>query len=393
MGHRRIGVGDFRTTPTIRKYVNEVLDSGRLSYGPYSRRFEKQFSELHGCQFGILSNSGTSSLQVALQTLKELHGWQDGDEVIIPAITFVATVNVVLHNRLKPVLVDVEPDYYGIDVNVLDKRVPRYETQAIIPVHLFGMPCDMTSIMEWTAYYDLAVIEDSCETCFATHHGMPAGSMSDIGVFSTYVAHILSTGVGGIGITNNSDYAAKMRSLVNHGRDGIYISIDDDDGISGDQLKEVVSRRFNFEAIGHSFRITELEAAIACAQLERWQEIIDKRTRNAEYLSGLLADLRDRIQLPRLRPNTTSSWMMMPLILREGNKWDLCNYLEERGIETRELLRFTDQPCYKGLWNPSDYPVADWLNRQGLYVGIHPGLDFEDMEYIADVMHDYFKEH
>jgi dTDP-4-amino-4,6-dideoxygalactose transaminase len=368
-----------------------VLDSGRLSYGPYSRRFEKQFSELHGCQYGVLSNSGTSSLQVALQTLKELHGWEDGDEIFVPAVTFVATVNVVLHNRLKPVLVDVEPDYYGLAVD--DLPWPSGLIRAIIPVHLFGMPCDMTALTDWALDYDIPVIEDSCECMFATHHGKPAGSWGDIGCFSTYVAHLLTTGVGGIAITNNSDYAAKMRSLVNHGRDSIaYFSIDDDDNVSGEELREVVSRRFNFEAIGHSYRITELEAAIACAQLERWQEIIHLRKRNAEYLTGLLVNFRDRIQLPKYRPDTTSSWMMYPIVLREGDKWKLIHYLEERGIETRELMRLTDQPCYKRMWNPKDYPVADWLNRQGFYVGIHPNLDFEDMEYISDVFYDYFRE-
>lgn len=105
---KTIGVGNFTVTETMRKYVNDVLDTERISYGPYSRQFEKEFADLHGCRYGVLSNSGTSSLHVALQTLKELHSWKDGDEVIVPAVTFVATVNIVLHNRLTPVLVDVE---------------------------------------------------------------------------------------------------------------------------------------------------------------------------------------------------------------------------------------------------------------------------------------------
>ena len=112
---RQIGVGDFTVTQAMRDNITAFLDSARISYRPMSKQFETRFSALHGCQFGVLSNSGTSSLQVALQALKELHSWEDGDEVIVPAVTFVATVNVVLHNRLTPVLVDVEPTHYSLN--------------------------------------------------------------------------------------------------------------------------------------------------------------------------------------------------------------------------------------------------------------------------------------
>jgi dTDP-4-amino-4,6-dideoxygalactose transaminase len=314
----------------MRELINQVLDSNRLSYGPLSRQFEQRFSDLHGCSYGILSNSGTSSLQVALQTLKELHGWQDGREVIVPAITFVATVNVVIHNRLKPVLVDVEPDYYGIDPAKLELAITP-GTCAIIPVHSFGQPCNMYDILNGFILQrrtDIKVIEDACECMFAIHHRQPVGSFSDIACFSTYVAHILTTGVGGIATTNNPDYAAKMRSLVNHGRDGIYISIDDDDTSDTEALKEIVSRRFNFTSIGYSYRITELEAALALAQLETWQANITKRQLNATYLFGGLAKFSDRLQLPHDRPNTSHSWMMFPIVLREGDKWELINHLE-----------------------------------------------------------------
>ena len=368
---RRIGVGDWQPSKRERQYVNQVFDSCRISYGPFSRQLEAKFSEMHGCEFGVLSNSGTSSLQVALQALKELHGWDDGGEVIVPSVTFCATVNIVLHNRMKPVLVDVEPDYYGIDVQALENAITP-NTRAVIPVHLFGQSCDMSTILSGFVIErreDVRIIEDSCECVCGMHYNKPVGSWGDIGVFSFYVAHIITSGVGGIATTNNPDYAAKMRSLVNHGRDGIYIDIDDDCGIEGEALREVVSRRFNFESVGHSFRITELEAALALAQLEMWQDNIEKRQANAEYLGLGLECLEDRLQLSKERLHTSHSYMMFPIILREGDKWDLINYLEERGIETREMLRLTDQPCYKGLWDPDDYPVAKWLNERGYYIG------------------------
>ena len=388
---KRLGVGDFVVTQRMRELVNDVLDSGRISYGPMCREVERRLAQLHGCSFGVLSNSGTSSLHVALQALKELRGWQDGDEVIVPAVTFVATVNVVLNNGMRPVLVDVERDYYGLDCsqvgNVLTER-----TRAVIPVHLFGMPCamhDLRLALKYARREDVMIIEDSCECMFAHHRRRPVGSWGDVACFSTYVAHLLATGVGGLATTNNPELAARMRSLVNHGRDGIYISIDDDD-VEGAALREVVSRRFNFESIGHSFRITELEAALALAQLDDYQSMINRRQLNASYLAAGLEHLSERLQLPAVRPYTTHSFMMFPIVLLDGDKWDLCNFLEERGIETREMLRLTDQPAYAGLWEPADYPVAAWINKSGFYVGCHPGLGRSDLDRTIDALGEYF---
>ena len=386
-----IGVGDFKTTDRTRELVNEVLDSNRLSYGPKCKELESKFAELHDSDFAVLSNSGTSSLQVALQAMKELHGWEDGTEVLVPAVTFVATINIVLHNRMKPVLVDVEPDCYGMDVSKLWQGELSDKVRVVIPVHLFGMPSYMKSISMLQKEAGIKCIEDSCECMFARHYGEVVGSIGDIGCFSMYVAHLITSGVGGISITSNPDYAAKMRSLVNHGRDGIYISIDDDDDISFDQLKEIATRRFNFESIGHSFRITELEAAIALAQLEDWESMIEKRGKNAVHLSLKLRHLGDRMQLPSVRTYTDHSWMMYPIVMRNESKWSLCNFLEQEGIETREMLRITDQPCYKGLWNPDDYPVAAWINKGGFYVGCHQGLSINDMDYIAEKIDEWSK--
>lgn len=389
---RNIGVGTFTTTPRMRQLVNNVLDNERISYGPMSQRFEQEFAAIHGCKHAVLSNSGTSSLQTALQAMKELHGWRNGDEVIVPAVTFVATLNVVLHNNLKPVLIDVEPDYYEMDPNLLEGVITN-RTRAIIPVHLFGQPCDMTSISEIAHHHHLRVIEDSCECMFVSHHGSPAGSLGDIGCFSTYVAHLLTTGVGGLATTNKAMYAVKMRSLVNHGRDGIYISIDDDDHLSDEQRREVISRRFRFETIGHSCRITELEAALGVAQLESWQEMIAQRQSNAIALTAGLRPFEHYIQLPKIRPHTEHAFMMYPIVLRHEHKEDLVNFLESRGIETRDMLPLTNQPVYKKLelFDEYDYPIARWINRCGFYIGCHQNLSDDDLDYIIEAFKDFYR--
>lgn len=386
---RHIGVGTFKVTPRMTELVNEVLTSGRISYGPMSQRFEREFAAIHDSRFAVLSNSGTSSLQVALQALKEIHGWADGDEVIVPALTFVATVNVVLHNKMTPVLVDIEPQHYGIDVAKIEAAItPR--TRAIIPVHLFGMPCDMTSIAAIAQHRGLSVIEDSCECMFVNHAGKRAGSWGDIGCFSTYVAHLLTTGVGGLATTNNPDYAKKMRSLVNHGRDGIYISMDDGRGATGEELKEVIARRFHFESPGHSFRITEMEAALGVAQLEEWHQMIMSRFLNAAHLMQVLADCHQWLQLPSIRPNTGHAFMMFPLVLRHEPSNRLTSWLEEHGIETRGMLPLTNQPVYQSWCDEDDYPVAKWINGSGFYVGCHQDLTHDDLDYMADVIKAYF---
>ena len=248
-------MGDTYIDDTAKKYVMDALDSNRLSYGKYVHSFERKFAEGHGAKYAIMSNSGTSSLQVAIHALKDAHGWQDGDEVLVPALTFVATSNVVLQNNLMPVFVEVDPKTYNIDpARIEEKITPR--TKAIMPVNLFGLSCEIDQVLEIARKHNLKTVEDSCETMFVHHKGKPVGSQADIACFSTYVAHLLVTGVGGLSITNNDEYAVAMKSMVNHGRDDIYLSIDDDKGAIRDDRESffrMIDRRFSFVRMGYSY--------------------------------------------------------------------------------------------------------------------------------------------
>src|SRR5208282_5840813 len=182
---RQISVGGLKFGPREKKYLQQVIRSNRISYGPFSQKFEQHFAKAHGCRFGVFCNSGTSALHIALAALKERHGWQDDDEVLVPAVTFVATANIVFHNRMRPVFVDVDRATYNMDPALIEEKItPR--TRAIIPVHLTGLPCDMDPILDIAARRNLRVIEDSCETVFGDYHGRKVGSMGDIGCFSTY---------------------------------------------------------------------------------------------------------------------------------------------------------------------------------------------------------------
>ncbi len=388
---QQIGVGGLVLGEREKRYLQEVIASNRLSYGPFTQRFEKEFAELHDCRYAVFCNSGTSALHIALAVLKERHGWRDGDEVIVPAVTFVATSNIVLHNRMIPVFVDVDAKTYNIDPGLIEAQItPR--TRAIIPVHLLGLPCDMDPIMDIAHRHGLKVIEDSCETMFATYKGRKVGSFGDIGCFSTYIAHFIVTGVGGFATANDPELAVMLKSLMNHGRDSIYLSISDDQGVSKEKLFEIASKRFSFVHLGHSFRCTELEAAIGLGQLEQKEVIIKARRENAAYFMEQLEPLKDHIQLPSVPPDRDHMFMLFPIVLRDRPKRDLVNYLEEHLIETRDLMPLVNQPVYTKMFGEIEdqYPVAKWLNASGFYIGCHQYLSPEAREYVADTILSFF---
>lgn len=392
----KIGVGTVKVDSLGKKYVNEVLDSSRLTYGYFSSRFEHEFAKVHNRKFAIFTNSGTSALQVGFDALKKKHGWKNGSEVIVPALTFVASINTILQNNLKPVFVDIEPDYFGMDPQKIQAVVSQ-NTVCIEPVHLFGQPADMNPIMDTAKKYKLSVLEDCCETMFAKYRGRVVGSFGDIACFSTYAAHLLTTGVGGFAVTNDDDLAVLINSLFNHGRDGIYLHTGDDDKVVGKKLQMIVKRRFNFINIGYSYRATELEAALGVAQLKLWPEMMKKRQENAAYLTKNLLVYQDLLQLPKVRAQTEHVYMVYPIVVKEMkiNPRDLIFFLEKRGIETRFLLPTLTQPIYKKLFGniAQKFPVALHVSERGFYIGCHQELEKNDLDYILTVFADFFKKY
>ena len=389
----QIGIGHCEIGPHAKELVLEVLDSNRLSAGPMMARFEQQIATLHGCKHGLMCNSGTSALQIALAALKERDGWSDGDEVLVPALTFIASSNVILYNNLTPVFVDVEPDYYCLDPAEIERRItPR--TRAIMPVHIGGLPCDMSAISEIARAHSLRVVEDSCEAMMVSCDGRPVGSFSDIACFSTYIAHIVSTGVGGICTTNDDELFDMLKSLMNHGRDSVYTRIDDDRDPDEAAALEIPYRRFSFVRLGHSFRATEMEAALGLAELEQHEFRHAQREHVVAQLSDALREFGDRIQLPEVRPGADHAWMFYPLVVvdPELSRDDLVAWLEADMIETRYLLPLISQPIYRQLFGNLDgeYPVAARLNETAFYIGSHPDMTDEDVEYVADSFRRFF---
>jgi perosamine synthetase len=387
-----VPVGGLQITERARELVNQVLDSGRLSYGPMTREFERRFAERHDCRYAVFCNSGTSALHIAIACLKEAGGWRDGDEVIVPALTFVATPNMVLINDLTPVFVDVDPVTYNIDPRQIEAAITD-RTRAIMPVHLFGQPCEMDPILEIAHRHGLRVVEDSAETMFARYKGRSVGAFGDVGCFSTYIAHLLVTGVGGFATTNSDEHAVVLHSLMNHGRDSIYLNIDDRGNTPEERLK-IAEGRFRFVRFGHSFRATELEAAVGLAQLDDMPELIRRRQENAAYLIDRLSQFDGELQLPSWPDYVDHVFMMFPIVIRDSKtrKGDLVSHLEENGVETRDMVPLLNQPIYKERFGDieSRFLTTKWVNESGFYIGCHPYLEEEQLDHVVRQVERFF---
>ncbi|MHB8131382.1 MAG: DegT/DnrJ/EryC1/StrS family aminotransferase [Mobilitalea sp.] len=391
----KIGVGYASVTDLEKKYVMEALDSEQLSQGKFVAKFEKEFAKAHNQKYGIMCNSGTSALHLALETLREADSWDDNTEVLVPAITFIATSNACLHAGLKVTFVDVDPNTYNINPDEIEKHITE-NTKCIIPVHTFGMPCNMDRIMEIAEKHHLRVIEDCAESHFAKVDGRSVGGFGDITCFSTYVAHTITTGIGGVVCTSNTEYMEIIRSLLAHGRACTCerCIASDANEVCPKRMKTDIDRRFMFVRIGYSYRVGEIEGALGLAQLERKDEIMSKRNDNAEYLIKGLGKYEALIQLPRHPENIEHTYMMFPIVVLKNTNIDkkkFVQFLESHNVETRPMLPLLNQPIYKQLFGDIEkqYPVAEYIDHNGFYVGCHHGLTLDELDNLIGVFSEF----
>lgn len=372
-----VSMAEWKANRRQKKLVKQVLKSGRLTYGDKTREFEDRFAHIHGANYALFTSSGTAALKVALNALKDRYKWKDGDEVIIPAVTFVATMNVVIMNNLKPVLVDVDPHTANINPKLIEAAITK-RTRAVIPVHLLGQPADMDAIMKIAEKHKLKVIEDSCETMFVNQ------LRGDVACFSTYLAHLLVTGVGGLALTNDKRLATDMRSIMFHGRDESYLNIDD--------KPADIRKRFWFPRFGYSDRMTELEAALGLGELDDWPIMIRKRQENADYL------IRELVKLDRIPVDYPISsvlghaFMFFPMLVERRD--NLMLYLESRGIQTRTMMPLTIQPIVKKHIKGDlrrRYPSATYINEHGLLIGCHQYLKKKQLDKIVTAIKGFYE--
>lgn len=399
LSDKYITLADWAVTRYQRKLVNKVLRSGRLTYGPMTKKLEEGFAKLHNRKHALFTNSGTSALKIVLHSFKDRYGWKDGDEVIIPSVTFVATMNVVVMNNLKPVMVDVRQDTVNMNPELIEKAITK-KTKAIIVVHLLGQPADMAAIMKIARKNKLKVIEDSCETMFVSRDGLVVGSQGDAACFSTYLAHLMVTGVGGFITTNDDKLAPIMRSMMFHGRDESYLNIDDNLK-KGKDFDEMVKKRFYFARHGYSDRATELEAAIGLGDLKTHKEMIKIRQENARYfyqeISGVMArawagEKDDPTRWGPIEKIEEHAFMFLPLYVPKRDR--LVEYLEKNYIHTRYMMPLTTQPIVQkvmGTGLDKKFPVAKFVNDHGLLLGCHQYLDKKDLDYVVGVIKEFYE--
>ena len=313
------------------KAVAEVLRSGYYVQGPNVRKLEEKFAEYIGTKYAIATNSGTSALHIALAAA----GIGTGDEVIVPALTFFSTATSVIHNNAIPIFADIDSEIYCLDPNDMEKRITD-KTKAVIPVHLYGHPAEMDSIMEIAEARNLLVIEDAAQAHGAEYKGKKVGSIGHVGCWSFFATKNMTTGEGGMITTNDSDIAEKARIIRSHG----------------------MTSRDDHVVLGYNYRMNEISAAIGLVQLSKLDKLNELRTKNSMYLLKRLKGV-EWLNLPRIKPYVKHAFFWCPVRVDEekvGMKTkDLRAKLRERGVEVRH--RYV-APLYKQpmLLNKNAYP-------------------------------------
>lgn len=399
---RNVGFGARPASPREAELVNEVLKSGQLFDYVFTRQFEEAVARVHEKRIAIFVNSGTSALDLAVHSLKRLRGWQDGDEVLIPAVTFVASLTPLIRMGLKPVFVDIDPEHFDLDVSQLERHITG-RTRGIMAVHLLGQICQMEEVMEAAGAHRLGVIEDACETMFVRRNGRVSGSWGDMVCFSTFMVHMISTAIGGFVATDDVELAEKAKQLANHANSSYKVKFDDDGLPVWDSSYNRTTGRprsstgETYDDVGYSFRASELEAAIGVAQMERWEDILAGFQRNGERLNENLADLGERLQLPKPRAGNEHGYFRYGMVIKDPaiDREDFARFLNQHGISATRIFPLINQPIYREMYGDleRDYPGAALVNRNGLMVSCHDGLTFDDMDFTSEVIHDYFAQH
>jgi perosamine synthetase len=351
------------------EYVRDCLGSTWISSaGKYLTQFEAGFARYCGCEHGITTTSGTTALHLAVAAA----GLAPGDEIIMPAFTIAATVFAALYAGAVPVLVDSDPETWTIRVDdVASKLGPR--TRAILPVHIYGHPCDMDPLRALAQRHDLWLLEDAAEAHGAEYKGRKCGGLGDAACFSFYANKIISTGEGGMVVTNDGAFAERCRSLKNLGfnRD----------------------RRFLHDRVGFNYRMTNLQAAIGLAQLEKVDEYVALRRRHAADYTERLRNV-EGLRVPVERSWARNVYWMYGVVIEDAfgcSRDDLMTGLAERGIETRTFfIPMHEQPVLheRGLFRTERYPVASDLGRRGLYLPSSTGLSEADLSYVVEAVRD-----
>ncbi len=389
---------DFKKISVAFPYYDEkeimtALDSLinlELSQGRKTRKFENLYAKYHNTKYGIAVNSGSSANLVALTALIENGNLKKNDEIIVPATTFATVVSPIYQLGLKPVYVDIEKDTWNIDSKLIQKAITK-KTKLIMVVHQLGFPADMKNINKVAKKNNLLVLEDCCEAHGATYKGKIIGSMSDIATFSFFVAHNITTGEGGMILTNNKKLNESMRSIREFGR---LINYKKRFSTYGN-MKNYDSR-YMFVKLGYNVRMNDISAGIGIEQLKKLKSINVIRRKNAKYLSKSLSSLQNNIYVPQTFLKDQCAYYGYPIMVlnKEYNRNKLCSYLEKNNIETRAIMGgcLPDQPAFKKLNHKivGNLKISRSVKNNAFFIGIHSALSKKDLDHISKTIKLFF---
>lgn len=343
-----------------KKAVMEVLDSGIIAQGPRTKAFEEGFAQMCDTKHAIATSSGTTALHVALLA----HGIKNGDEVITSAFTFIASANSILYAGAKPVFVDIDPRTFNLDVTQIESAItPR--TKAILPVHLYGLACDMDPIMSIAEKHGLAVIEDACQSHGALYKGRKVGSFGT-GTFSLYPTKNMTSGEGGMITTNDPVIDEKSRVIRQHG----------------------MRVRYYHDELGFNFRMTDVHAAIGLAQLHKLEQFNAKRHANAKFLSENLKG----VVTPFVPEGQTHVFHQYTIRVPDGKRDALRSHLQEKGVgsEVYYPVPIHKQTFYmKDLGYDQTLPETEKAATEVLSLPVHAGLTPSDLETIVAAVNEF----
>lgn len=353
-----IGIADPQVGKAEMECIADVLASGQLTDGETVREFEREFARYCSTGHGVATCNGTAALHAALEAV----GIEPARGVITTPFTFVATANVIRLAGGVPVFADIDPETYTIDPHSVESilRDSPQAIDAILAVHLYGLPADMDHLKDLAETYDLALVEDAAQAHGARYEGEPIGSLSDVGCFSFYPTKNMTTGEGGMVVTDRADLAEDVRRFINHGRD--------------DGSHEHVQ-------LGHNYRMTDIAAGIGMSQLRRLPDFLSARRENAAYLTNRLPS--SRVTPPYVPSDRTHAYNQYTVRCEDRDR--VREDCDSRGIETGLYYPYCipDLPAYEGF-SPQT-PHAHRASEEVLSLPVHPGLSTADLDEIADV--------
>jgi len=350
--------------------VTEAVSRGEISglSGTFVGQFEEMVATSCGAKYGAAVNSGTTALHLAVATL----GIGPGDEVLVSTFTNMATFFAVLYQGAKPIPIDCDPETLNMDPSLLESKITS-KTKAIIPVHIYGHPVDMDQVMVVAKKHHLFVIEDVAEAQGALYKGKLVGSIGDIGCLSFYSNKIVTTGEGGMLITNNKELADKARLLKN-------LAFGEKD-------------KFMHRALGFKFQMTNVQAAIGVAQMTKFKEIMERKRAMAKYYLDHLKDLA-QVRLPVEKDYAFNVYWMFNIVLAgqlSGKREQFMSELKKRGVETREdFVPYNQQEIFikKNFTAPEDCPVVNTFYLDGLYLPSGTDISEAEQEYVVKTIRD-----